>query len=381
MRLSSSKVELAIKCAAAFALPHSEVDTTRKDGSSEIEDGKDLHAIEERAIESGSIPSILEDTWPGFAWRAEVKFAYDLSTREGREIGQGSDRAYGELAPFEVPGTTDIIGRLGDRLVIVDRKSYNEVTPAARNPQLKSLAIAAASAYDAAHVEVAILHLIHGLDRARLDLFVDLDAFHDELVAVHGRVMQARQAIRQGLELDVNVGRQCRYCPAFDACPEQQKLIERVQSDSLALEVEQRVPIRSEIAGADLYELWKRVGMLHKRIGAALFARAKEGPIRLHSGKMFGTVTTTGNEKLDGDVVYDVVKDRHGQAIADTAVVRSATKTRLREALGFVGATSVAAAERAVLDEVRARGGAKRETKIAIEEFSPKLSAVAGGAQ
>ncbi len=96
-------------------------------------------------------------------------------------------------------------------------------------------------------------------------------------------------------------------------------------------------------------------------------------PFMTHSGKMFGPVEKLGNEKLDGDIAYDVIRERHGQAIADAAVERSASKKRIKEALGFVGVKGqVAELERKVLDEARARGGSKRDTKTVIEEFEPR---------
>jgi hypothetical protein len=68
--------------------------------------------------------------------------------------------------------------------------------------------------------------------------------------------------------------------------------------------------------------------------------------------------------------VYDVIKAKHGQSIADAAVVRSATKKRLKEALSLAGGKGqVASMERAVIDEVRAKGGIENKLKEAIREY------------
>lgn len=356
-----------MRCPAAFALPHNDVRTA------EAEAGKERHSENEDRIEAGDLPEVLQQLLPSGDWRSEVKFAYDVSTGEGREIGRGSDRNYGSSRPFEICGTADAVGRLGDKLVIVDWKSYDSVTAAEANPQLKLLALAAARAYGVTQAQVVIVHLLHGTDSADLDA-LDLDSFAEDVRDVLLEVVRVQHDMRNGRPVAFNTGRQCRYCPAFDACPKQKELMALVSNDTLSLQVEQSIPIsQDDEAAADMYELWKRIGMLHKRIGAALYARAADLPIPLRNGKVFGKVATLGNEKLDGDIVYEVVKARHGQAIADTAVIRSATKTRLREALGFVNAKSLAAAERDVLEEVRAKGGSRRDRKEVIEEHVPQL--------
>lgn len=370
MTITASKFELAMRCPAAFALPHSDIRTAEADA------GRDMHAEREERIGAGDIPEALQRLLPGAEWRAEVKFAYDVLTGEGREIGQGGDRDYGQVSPFEICGTADAVGRLGDQLVIVDWKSHDKVTAAAENPQLRTLALAASRAYGVSRAKVAIVHLTSGTDAADLDE-LDLDAFAVQARSTLLDVARMQHNMRNGLPVTFYTGRQCRYCPAFEACPKQRDLVALVRTDAMATQIEQRIPVAiDDDEAADLYGLWKRLGILHKRLGAALFARAGSRPIPLPDGKMFGRIESLGNEKLDGDTVYEVVKARHGQAIADTAVIRSATKTRLREALGFVGAKSVAAAEREVLDEVRARGGSKRERKESIEEYVPQLRAV-----
>ncbi len=369
--LTASRIELVQRCIGSVTLP-------QFDESNEWSRAGDArHAEDEDAINRGDIPELLAETWPDFAWRAEVAFAYDVATGEGRELGQGIKRNYAasNLTPTEVVGTADAVGRKDGKLVIVDKKSHDDVTRAADNPQVRFLALAASRAYSADAVEVATTHIIRGLDRADLEPF-DLEETHVQVL----QTLINMSAARKGGEATFTTGRHCRWCASFHECPKQRELVSLVKSESISTIVEMRMPLHDDEAAADMHELWKRVGMLHKRIGAAIFARAAERPIPLRNGKLFGKVITQGNEKLDGDVVYEVVKAKHGQTIADGAVVRSATKTRLREALGFVGAKSVAAAEREVLDEVRKRGGATRNAKESIEEFTAQPQLKEGAA-
>lgn len=374
MSVTASKIGLAHACPGAFALPHF---VERHPGQDE---GIDRHAEDETSIDAGRVPDELEQRWPGFSWRAEVAFAIDLATGTGREVGSRIDRAYGSGAPLEVFGTADAVGRLGDRLVIVDRKSFDPRVPrAAVNAQLHTLALAATRAYGLDACEVAIRHEARPLDVAALDA-VDLDTFLVDLRDIHARVIDAKRLLREGT-LELHPGDHCRYCPAFMgpngvACPAQKALQSEVKNELVAVRVEATIPFRDDEEAADAYELYQRIKMLQTRLATALHARGKERPFRTRSGKMFGAVEKLGNEKLDGDIVYEVVKARHGRDIADAAVIRSATKKRLADALSFAGVASKAVAEREILADVRSKGGAKRETKTTIEEYDgfPQLA-------
>lgn len=370
MILTASRIEQVQRCIGSVTL-------LQRDERNEWSDaGDERHAKDEDAIGRGNIPALLVDTWPDFDWRAEVAFAYDVATGEARELGQGIKRNYAafNLTPTEVVGTADAVGRKGGNLVIVDKKGHDDITRAAEHPQLRFLALAASRVYEPVFVEVATDHMLRGLDRAELEAF-DMEETAHLVRQLLVDIAIAKNDSAAGRPVELNTGRHCRWCSAFHDCPKQRELVQLVENESVSTIVEMRMPIHDDEAAADMFELWKRIGMLHKRIGSAIFARAAERPIPLRNGKLFGKVASLGNEKLDGDIVYEVIRAKHGQSIADAAVVRSATKTRLREALGFVGSKSVAAAERAVLEEVRAKGGATRATKESIEEYQPQLKA------
>ena len=149
------------------------------------------------------------------------------------------------------------------------------------------------------------------------------------------------------------------------------------------MRIESQLPFESDTEAADAFDLLQRIKMLTTRLSAALYARAAERPIPLSDGRVLGAIEKQGNEKLDGDLVYAVVKEQHGQSVADAAVERKATKTKLRSALSFAtGKGQAASAERKVLDTVRERGGATRETKTVVEVHeatdADKLLAEAG---
>ena len=375
MTLTASKIELAMKCKGAFTLPHLNERNAFSDA------GNERHEEREAEVNAGDIPERIAARWPGFAWRAEVAFMYDVATGEARELGAGIKRAYGELGPFEVAGTADLVGRglLGE-LVVIDHKSFEEQARAAEHPQLRFLALAAARAYEVDIVDVAISPEVGPLDVATLEAF-DLDEAAYQIRQVMLDVAKAQNDARNGLPVAFSAGRQCRWCPAFHACPKQSELSVLVRTDAMANRIEATMPFRDDETAADAYEMRNRLRILLKRLEGGLFARANEKPIPLGNGKMFGPVDSLGNEKLDGDVVHAVVSAQHGRDIADAAIEKRASKKRLKEALAFaVGKGGVSAAERAVLDEVRAKGGSERLMTITIEEY-PDLRLLAGGAK
>jgi len=367
--ITASKIELAHKCEGAFALPQREEKHAGQD------EGVERHVEWEDAINAGTPPAVLVEHWPGYTWRAEVAFAFDVSTGEGWEIGAGIGRGYGDLGPFCVAGTADAVGRgPNGELVIPDRKSFDpNVSKAAANGQLATLALAASRAYGVEEVEVAIFHEARRPDITTLD-FINLQTFHIELRGLLEKAAAARGKVRDGLGLTLTPGSHCRYCAAFAACPTQQALALDVRSGAADMRVA-AMSIDSDEDAAKAYEFLKRAKMLTARLSTMLYARAAQSPIPLGDGMWFGKVAGMSNEKLDGDTVYAVLKEKYNQGVADTAVVRSATKSRLKEALTFAGVESIAAAERDVLAEVRKRGGAKREATEKIEEFQHQLKA------
>lgn len=361
MTITASKLELGMLCPSFAALPHSD---TRVHGS-DPERGKAEHEEHEATIASGSVPEDLATRWPGYTWSAEVKVFYDLANDVGGTVGQGSDRGYEDRGPFVVFGTADVVGTNGTRFVVVDRKGFNEQTPAHRNPQVLILALAVSRWMGLREGDVAIAPKMGAIDAAEVG-GLELDAFAAQAKEALVAVVRAQEARFNGIPLTFNEGRHCLYCPATAACPAKQALALQLRNEPAL-----RLDLTKDADAADAYDFAQKVRQLLKRLDGALYARAAERPIPLNDGRVFGQVVKPGAEKLDGDTVWRVVAEKHGRDIADTAVIRSATKTRLKEALQFAGVESVAAAERDVLRAVRDAGGATRKETTAIEAVEP----------
>lgn len=354
--ISSSKLELAERCPGAFTLQWRENPNEHSDA------GNERHSEDETAITAGDVPEEYTERWPGLEWRAEVAYAYDISTDASRFLGCGIGRAYGQLSPFEVPGTIDAEGRGNGMLVVVDRKGFERQEPASRHQQVRFLALAAARAQEAGAIVVAIRPEIGPMDVAELDPMFDLDVIAHEVKQLVLSTAKLRSDARAGADAPFNVGRHCRWCPAFDDCPKQKELRALVVRDD---EVFAATEFYDDESAAEVYDLWKRIGILYKRIGEQIYRHAAIKPIPAGPGKLFGRVDKQGNEKLDGDIVWQTVKELH-PGLEDRAVIRQATKKRLEETLkGKRGAMTK------VLDVVRERGGASRSSGYEFTEYEP----------
>jgi hypothetical protein len=359
--ITFSKLELVDRCPGSITLPWIDEPNEYSDA------GNARHEADEADIQAGIIPEVYDQAFPGLNWRSEVSYAYDTSDGTARELGVGIKRAYGDLRPFEIAGTLDVEGRRPGVLVVIDRKSYEAVTPPAQNLQVRSCALAAARARPADRVVVGINHELTGLQTAELDPVFDLDVIAHDVRALLVRSAATRAAARAGQPVEFRTGRWCRWCPAFHSCPEQAKLKTIDPNDAntaLSLVIDDESAPR-------VYQLYQRIGILQKRLAQAIHAYAASTPIPLGGGRFFGRHETRGNEKLNGDAVWEAVKELYPGAEDDT-VVRSATKKRLEEALkGRRGAVGK------VLELVRERGGATRSGGSKIEEYEAKPRLVA----
>jgi len=361
--ITASSIERGKRCPGHATLPHRDVPTK------EAEAGTERHGDREVAINAGDVPSVLTERWPGLTWRAEVKFAYDLSTGKGRELGQGNDRDYSAAGPFELVGTADVVGIGPDKIVIVDWKSFKEVPRATVNMQLHIAALALSRAHCRIEAEVAIHYENRPMDVAALDM-IDLDSFGSEIVQIMDEVARVRLAAREGAPVVFVEGRHCEYCPGFYDCPKKKALEQQVLRHPALVHADKAMlPFADDDDAAAAYDFWIKVGELHKRLGAALYARGNERPIPLKSGKLFGKREKLGNREIDGDKAYDLIREKYGQAIADLAVTREASQVQIEKALKTAGVASVKGAKDELLTTLEKAGGVTRKKKTAVEEY------------
>jgi len=379
---TASNFERVRRCPASAALP--QINCT----SQWAQDGIDGHAALQKFVELvrqgedpvcaiRAVPTEWRPICDSVAYlakhlRSELAFAYNVANGEGRVLGVNLDRQY-KLNDCEVAGTADLAGTVEGVAIVIDLKTgWGEVTRPDINPQLRILALMAARAWGCDRAKVAILTGHEGAEPswrwAELEAW-DLDEVAAQAADTFNAVSRARENMVFGSETpSVTEGSWCKYCPAAPVCPAKTALIRRLASGAEGDELEMMLPLDRRTAGI----AWERLGhakQLLKRVEAACHAYLdEEGQIDLPSGKTLRKVITEGNERLDGEVVYSVTRELCGADIADGAVERRATKSRLEEALREKLGRGAAAQMRTVLDEVRKRGGAlKPMTKKLVE--------------
>jgi len=99
----------------------------------------------------------------------------------------------------------------------------------------------------------------------------------------------------------------------------------RVSSGTIGASIE-AVSLDNDDDAARFYELSKDLGMLLKRMRERLEARACEKPIPLANGLVYGQRPVKGARQLDGTMAYELIRDKHGQKIADAVDERLGIK-------------------------------------------------------
>lgn len=378
MRLTASSLPRAAVCPGSALLPQADTQNDHADA------GTESHAALEAAATQGRLEDLPEEVRAlipvGAMVAAEVAVAYSMRTDTARILGLGINRAY-EVTDDEIAGTIDLqIVVDGTRATVIDYKRHEDVGLPDANEQTLFYGLATARLYGLPEVTLVVAYVKQDDDGSvtllrplvsRVIDELDLDAFAARLRWIAERVReQAARPIP-----DVRESKHCRWCSAAAHCPAKSALIRRLVSGSESDELEMLMPLNEETAAL----AWERVGHaqnLLKRITRALYAFAKERPFKLANGHIVGPYEKVGNETLNGDVVHEVVAERHGKEVADKAVVYHATKARLESALKAAGVPTPTRAKEQILAEVRRRGGAKqkREPDVGEHEPTPKLT-------
>ncbi len=365
---SGSSLERAMNCYASVVLPKV------KDINEAADRGTALHEYlrvakggdregalascpeeyraEAEAIDLSRLPVCAEE-------HAEIALAYDIATGKARVAGYNLGRNYGPLAPTEIPLSLDWVGVQDRKAIVLDYKTGAAVTSAKRNWQLKlgALAIAnAMSGYGLQTVVVAAVYTRSGrpqFDYAEFNSF-DLDGFAEDLRGAYAEWKNEGSNAANG-DFRYTTGPHCKFCPSASYCVATNSLIRAMANKPGEVADE----IISTLEKGDPRAAYKNLSAAKaalKAVEAKIDAYAKNTPIELGDGVVYGEKTGGGREEIDGAVAYDTLTAEYGQHIADEAVERSATKTSIKNALkGITSATS----ERDVFDAIRKAGGIK----------------------
>jgi len=396
---SASAVERAMRCPASCVLPqarlvgevadlgtavHRFVEAVRARAQQLAEGGSDYaHALDEARTEelqrlTASSPpeglleivEALDLTRIPREARSEVAFAWSLQTGEGRVLGEALDRDYSSVRDDEIPGTADLAWPEEGRAVIWDLKTGKSLGPAARNWQLRTLALAACRAWGLDEADAKLVYLRSDghsyVDRAVFDAF-DLSAFAADLQLLAERIARAGETVEAGRPPDVELGPWCRYCPALASCPGQTTQLRALVADATQGLTEQAVQQRiCQLAPAHVGEAWLRlrgVAEVVKWTNDAIeaYVRQHTEGIHLLDGQMLREVVRS-REYLVGTVAAQVLTERHGEELMRACVSfdPSTSKTAIGVAFRSRGLKTKDAT--AAIDAIRAAGGVEIRT-------------------
>jgi hypothetical protein len=376
--ISASALPRISRCPASAVLP--QVQST----SEEAEWGTVAHAFLADAVTNGradALPRVpeahreqcegLDLSWLNIGqWAAEVAFALNVATGEARELGRDTGRSYRGLLADEVPGTADLVGITGDAIVILDAKTGQAVDAAAKNWQLKFLAVCAARVYGKSKAVVGLVYLRDErayIDRAELDA-LDLDDAVGELVDILDRVDVARIKVKAGQVPDVSEGLWCKHCPAFAACPAKRDLALALAGNPPAeLQLGMLTPTTAGVAWSKLVEAKQLLGKVEAAVKAAV---AEYGEVPLPDGRVLREVATE-RESIDGEKAWQALANLYDRDMADVFTERSTSKAHIRRVLSEIAkgsGQSLAVLERDAIKAIRKAGGIHTKTTRSVRE-------------
>lgn len=172
MRASASKAELLARCPYAF---QGDTPWVKGRGRAAMM-GDDFHTRIAGTVDA-QVPTVLKpittkwlrerlehaQAWIAEnqvgGWRAEVAYAYDPQTGEGRILGYNIGREYEKHGkkPDEIAGSADIAVVRGERVIVWDWKTGRAVTDLVW-AQMEWLCLFAARATGAWHAKAVVLH-------------------------------------------------------------------------------------------------------------------------------------------------------------------------------------------------------------------------------
>jgi Protein of unknown function (DUF2800) len=328
------------------------------------------HEEHEELARLGDLPINLAELLPPNA-RAEVKLGYDVASRVGRIIGEGSDRDYGTPGAFEIVGSCDVLGVDGDQVVVLDWKTgFNDVEPAASNGQLHFYALAAVRALGKTSARISIVYTKTGrVDSHELDA-LDLAEFAGELERLHVTVASRQAAKQRGEILDTKEGSWCRHCASKHVCASKNALLVQVATGGLAVVGDAELtPQRATAAYEQIVRVEQLVKDARKRLETYVDER---GPIDLGNGRSYGRYSRPGNESLDGAVAVQAIREVVGESAKEfesIAIEHKTTKAAIARAAKAVATKGHAKVAEAVVQRIRDLGGSKREESYPIGEY------------
>ena len=381
---TASKVERALACPASEALPHeeqpqseaAEAGNGRHEALIALRDGKDVDASHADWVDGLVEANILEDLQ---GYRAEVALAYDVAFSDARELGERLGRQYPETRPTEVVGSADYLrvrhidGGKTAVVQVVDLKTGRHEVRAKDNAQLLTLALAAARAHKAKHVEVAILWAPEG-QAPRWDWEVltpqRLERHAAELADMMARIEEARAVVESGRAPEVMDGNHCHFCPAKASCPKRSALA--VQATTAPTFRQSWTAAAASGQTAHVWQMMKVLRGEADEMERVLRSMARTAPVDIGDGRSL-VLRNVERESIDAGTAWPVLVGLLGEDAARAAVVLEMSKASVERGVKAAKAAgalkgAIKAGVEQVMEAVRQSGAVTTKTSERFEE-------------
>lgn len=362
--ITASQLPRLMACPGALVLPraenYSEWATLGNEAHDDLSDLETLPPEVAKHVPAGAL--------------AEVKLAYDVISQAGRIIGAGAGRSYGTPGPYEIVGSADVVGQLGDTVVVVDWKTgFRDVEPAATNAQLWFYALAALAALEAlaraagtpppTRATVRIVYTQFGrLDEHDIEAY-DFADFRVQLQELFVREAEMRDRRNATGAVETREGSWCRYCPSKHVCPSKNGALVQLATGGLAVIGDAEM---SPDRAAEAVRQFLTIEAMVKDARARLVSYVNErGPIDLGDGTAYGAHVRDGDERIsDVEIAVQSIRAIVGgdkervQAFEAVAIERKTSKAALTRAAKAIGEQPRLAT--AIVNRIRDAGGIER---------------------
>lgn len=342
---TGSRLGLAAICAASQVLEV--VDTEFATG----EAGREKHTGLGSVIEGKPLPDALTtDTkkWvenitedealiaPLRGSITEPAFAYDVATGLVRYVGRDVKWRY-NASPTEFAGALDFVKveLVNDTVMVADLKTgQGETDHPIRNWQLRFGALTAARHFGVDNAKLGLLLAPEG--RTPRWQWSHLDAFGLEEVALDlnrlaERIGWARRDVAQGKTPRLVVGEHCGNCKARHGCPARVAMAKRLGGEPEEVVMDLKMMLTPQSAAIALAR-WKAASKALVEVGAALYAYAKEQPIPLGGGLVWGPQQKE-REVIDAEKAWFILEEEFGGKVAKAAMTLETSKAGVDRAM------------------------------------------------
>ncbi len=240
-------------------------------------------------------------------------------------------------SPTEFAGALDFVKveLVNDTVMVADLKTgQGETDHPIRNWQLRFGALTAARHYGVDNAKLGLLLAPEG--RTPRWQWSHLDAFGLEEVALDlnrlaERIGWARRDVAQGKTPRLVVGEHCGNCKARHGCPARVAMAKRLGGEPEEVVMDLKMMLTPQSAAIALAR-WKAASKALVEVGAALHAYAKEQPIPLGGGLVWGPQQKE-REVIDAEKAWFILEEEFGSKVAKAAMTLETSKAGVDRAM------------------------------------------------